>query len=72
MAKDKIVSFKADDAFIDSIKKIMDRTGKSKAAVIRICVMRGAKAWWSELKKEDETKCMETAPGDDLCADHRI
>lgn len=53
MAKDKIVSFKADDAFIDSIKKIMDLTGKSKAAVIRTCVMRGAKVWWAELKKEE-------------------
>jgi hypothetical protein len=52
MSKTKIMSFKADELFEVNLMKIIERTGKTKAAVLRRCVVIGAKQWWSEIMRD--------------------
>jgi len=52
MSKVKIMSFKADEVFEERLLKLCQRTGKSKAAVLRRCTTLGAKMWIDELEKE--------------------
>lgn len=53
MSKNQIMSFKVDDEWKSKLEELARQLGKSKSALIRKCVVIGAKVLIAEMKEKE-------------------